>query len=116
MSESQNKIELKIDNARHIDVNPENGLSNSDVQDRIDNGLTNKSPKRVTKSFFKIFVDNFLNFFNILLFTIGAFLLFAHIAFDDFSDIKYYFFLFILTANILIGFFKIFTLENSLIH
>ncbi len=106
MSESQNKIELKIDSARHIDVNPENGLSNSDVQDRIDNGLINKSPKRVSKSFFKIFVDNFLNFFNILLFTIGAFLLFAHIAFDDFSDIKYYFFLFILMANILIGFFQ----------
>ena len=104
MRELSNKIETRISNATQIDVDLNTGLKDKDVELRIEEGLTNKSPKRVTKSYFRIFIDNFLNFFNILLFIIGAFLLLAQVGFDDISDIKYYFFLIILFANIFIGF------------
>lgn len=104
MRELSNKIETRISNATQIDVDLNTGLKDEDVELRIEEGLTNKSPKRVTKSYFRIFIDNFLNFFNILLFVIGAFLLLAQVGFDDISDIKYYFFLIILFANIFIGF------------
>lgn len=104
MRELSNKIDTRISNATQIDVDLNTGLKDKDVELRIEEGLTNKSPKRVTKSYFRIFIDNFLNFFNILLFIIGAFLLLAQVGFDDISDIKYYFFLIILFANIFIGF------------
>ena len=66
MREVQTKIESKIENASHIDVDPLLGLKDKDVELRIEEGLVNKSPKHVTKSYFKIFKDNLLNFFNII--------------------------------------------------
>ena len=83
--------------------NPNIGLSEEDVKNRVDAGLVNKIPKVVTKSYFKIFLDNVLNFFNILIFAlsiymiiIGAgptklvslYLLLINIAIGLFQDIK----------------------------
>lgn len=95
-------------NAKKNDVkeylpNPNIGLSDEDVKNRVDAGLVNKIPKVVTKSYFKIFLDNVLNFFNILIFAlsiymiiIGAgptklvslYLLLINIAIGLFQDIK----------------------------
>ena len=100
------KIESYIEGATKFSVNPESGLTSGEVKIRQDEKLTNKTEKHVTKSYLRIFLDNVVNFFNILLIVIAIFLLVSGITdFFNFknSDIRYYFFILILTANILIG-------------
>lgn len=76
------------------------GLTNEQVQERIDKGLINKIPKKVTKSYFKIFYDNVFNFFNLLLFAIFGFMLTAEF------DPSQYVFIYLLLINIAIGLFQ----------
>ena len=97
------RAEQNIGNAPSFDVDPNIGLNKEQVLSRQKDRLYNKSPKRVTKSYLRIFVDNILNFFNILLISIAIVCLIAGIGFTDWTDIKFYFFVLILTANILIG-------------
>ena len=51
----------------NIECDLANGLSDEQVQKRKEEGLINKTPKKVTKSYFKIIFDNIFNFFNLLL-------------------------------------------------
>ena len=85
---------------RHFPVDAENGLTAEQVQQRIDEGLVNKIPKHVSKSYWKIITDNLLNFFNILLITIAILMVIAKIEITAFA------FLFILFFNIAIGLYQ----------
>ena len=55
--------------------NPLLGLSSEQVKKRNDDGLVNKMPKTVTKTYFKIFLDNVFNFFNIIIFAISIYMI-----------------------------------------
>lgn len=81
----------------HINCDLNVGLTSEQVELRRKDGLVNKIQKHVTKSVWKIIRDNVLNFFNIFLFVIAAAMFVAQL------PITYFGFLFIITANILIG-------------
>lgn len=93
-------IEKKIDNVEHFDVDLNVGLSDEQVQSRIDDGLVNKIPKHVSKSYLRILYDNLVNFFNILLITIAVFMIVAGVPFTSFA------FILVLAVNIAIGLFQ----------
>ena len=93
-------IEKKIDNVEHFDVDLEKGLSEEQVQSRIDDGLVNRIPKHVSKSYWRIFYDNVINFFNILLFAIAVLMIIAGVPFTSFA------FLLVLVVNTTIGLFQ----------
>ena len=86
-----------------INSNPLLGLTSEQVKQRNDDDLVNKMPKTVTKTYFRIFFDNVINFFNIVIFAISIFmivvgagptklvslyLLIVNIAIGLFQDIK----------------------------
>ncbi len=95
------KTDISIGNAPKFDVDIEKGLSKEQVESRKKDKLVNKTTKRVTKSYLRIILDNFVNFFNILLFIIAIFIALAGI-----TQPTFYFFVLILTANIAIGLFQ----------
>ena len=73
------------------------GLTNEQVQERINNGLTNKKKKKYSKSYLKIFLDNFCTFFNLLGLIVCIALAYAG------ASIGNFFFAIIYIANIIIG-------------
>lgn len=93
-------IEKKIENVEHFRVDLNIGLSEEQVRERLDAGLVNRIPKHVSKSYWKIFYDNIVNFFNLFLFAIAALMIVAHV------NITSYAFLVILFINITIGLFQ----------
>ena len=56
-------IEKKIENVDHVRVDLNIGLSLEQVEERLIDGLVNRIPKHVSKSYWKIFYDNIVNFF-----------------------------------------------------
>jgi len=97
------ELQGKIENAPVILADFASGLSADQVAERIDEGLTNKTPKKVTKTYWKIFVDNIFTFFNVVYFVILILLLcgqanysaylfavpvFGNVVFGLFVDIK----------------------------
>ena len=93
-------IEKKIDNVKHFNVDLDIGLNEEQVQSRIDDGLVNRIPKHVSKSYGRIFYDNIVNFFNILLITIAILMIIAKVPFTSFA------FLVVLIINTVIGLFQ----------
>ena len=75
---------------------PKIGLTQEQVNSRVNDGLTNKNVKHYTKSYWEIFKTNVLTFFNIFLFIIAGSL----IAVKRYSSL---FFLVVQLGNILIG-------------
>lgn len=47
-------------------IDPAQGLSDSQVQERIDAGCVNTQDERITKSYEEIFRDNVLTLFNLI--------------------------------------------------
>lgn len=86
-------------NITRYEVNPEEGLSSYQVDERVSQKLTNVTKRVVGKTYMQIIRDNVLNFFNILLFVIGIFMLIAQ-KYDSL------FFLAILIPNIAIGLYE----------
>ncbi|MCR5505899.1 MAG: HAD-IC family P-type ATPase [Bacilli bacterium] len=78
---------------------PEQGLDEEIVAQRKADKLVNKTIKTVGKTYWKIIVDNVLNFFNILLFAIAIIMIIAK-KFDSL------FFLAVLIPNIAIGLYE----------
>ena len=78
---------------------PEQGLSNAQVAERVQQKLTNKTTRIVGKTYLQIVVDNVFNFFNILLYIMAGLLIFAR-KYDSL------FFLVILVCNMGIGLFE----------
>ena len=91
------KITESITYAPHIDVDISRGLSEEDVLKRKKLRLENKTKKHVSKSYWKIFTDNFFNALNIILFAVFALMVYARLS------ISHYVFMVILGANIVIG-------------
>lgn len=98
---------MKHKESKHLKNNPSpiecdltKGLTDEQVQKRKDEGFSNKTSKKVTKSYFKIVFDNVFNFFNLLLFAIFIFMLTA--GFDP----RNYAFIYLLIINISIGLFQ----------
>ncbi len=77
-------------------ANPDEGLTQEQVEKRISQGLVNVTKKGSTKSIKKIIFSNLITFFNILTFAIAGIL----ISVRAFTDL---FFVVIVTANIVIG-------------
>lgn len=108
MAEYKKYDEFKkmIDEAEDISPDLSCGLNKEQVQNRIDAGLTNKTPKRVSKSTKDIIKDNLLSFFNILLFIIGCIYIYVDLGIDEktlFDTVRDCLFLGILFTNIVIG-------------
>ncbi|MCF0117681.1 MAG: HAD-IC family P-type ATPase, partial [Bacilli bacterium] len=55
-----------------FEPNIKKGLNDFQIKSRVHDRLVNKSNKSYTKSYWKIFTDNFLTFFNIVLYIIAA--------------------------------------------
>ena len=89
-------MKKEIDIVRY-NPNFKEGLSSEQVKERNKQGLVNKIVKRVTKSYFKIFYENVVNAWNILLFAIAALMIYAKI------EIINYAFLVVLVINIFVG-------------
>ena len=87
-------------NKEHFPLDIERGLTNEQVQQRINDGLLNKTKKLVTKSYVRIVYENVFNFFNILLFLIIVAMIIAK------SDLINFFFAGILALNIIIGLYQ----------
>lgn len=74
------------------------GLNDDEVKQRIADGLVNKVPKKVTKTYWEIFCDNFFSFFNMVFFGIGILMAAAQI-----RGISNYAFLLPIVCNIILG-------------
>lgn len=91
------KITVKDDSeVARYKRDPHVGLSSEEVASRISDGLINTTKKRVSKSYFRIFFDNFVNVFNIILYVMAALLIIV----EKYSSL---FFLIILVFNITIN-------------
>ncbi len=76
---------------------PENGLSESQVNERLNHGLNNKVKQKYSKSYLSIFVENICTFFNLL----GLIVLVALLLVN--AKLSNYFFVLFYVSNILIG-------------
>ena len=100
MNEEKTIDKKEVQDKRHFPVDLEVGLTSEQVQQRNEQGLVNRIPKHVSKSYWRIALDNVLNFFNILLFGLSALMIVAKIEITAFG------FLFILIINIIIGLYQ----------
>lgn len=98
MSIKSEELQKKIDSSRPINPDYLYGLSEEDVLERRKEGLYNKTPKQVTKSYLRIVLDNVLSFFNIIFFSIAILMLISGI-----RTPSSYFFLLPLLGNIALG-------------
>ena len=90
----------EVEDERHFPVDTEIGLTSEQVSLRNEQGLVNRIQKHVSKSYWRILLDNVLNFFNILLFALSILMIIAKIEITAFG------FLFILIINIIIGLYQ----------
>ena len=84
------------------------GLSHEQVEARNKEGLINRSVPVVGKTLWQIIRDNVLSFFNILLFVIAGFMIYANVA-DQNPQTKWHrglFFVLVLLSNIIIGLYQ----------
>ncbi len=95
---TKEKLVAELEKAEKYSPDYKEGLNETQVKARHEAGLVNKTPKKVTKSYWKIFTDNFFSFFNTILFLIAILMLSGGI-----FEIKYYSFLLVLSLNIGIG-------------
>lgn len=93
------KFQQKKDNIRRVLTKYDKGLTNYQVNLRKSQGLSNNTQIKVNRTYFDIFLKNFVTFFNILLIAIGIIL----IAAGKWDSCV---FLVILVANISIGLFQ----------
>lgn len=89
-------LQKKVDSAVRYEPKYDVGLDEIQVEERITNKLVNKKKKTVTKSYLKIFTDNFFTFFNILIFGLGIIVTIA----EKYTQLL---FLVVITINIIIG-------------
>lgn len=95
----------KIDNLRSRIAEAEKyypdfvyGLSNEQIEARKKVRLVNKTPKKVTKTYWRIFTDNIFTFFNLIYFGMAI-----AMAFSLKLTLSSFFFLLPVTCNVIIG-------------
>ena len=81
------------------------GLSSSEVEERIKLGQVNKTKMIAGKSVWEIIRTDVLSFFNIMLFAIFAFMLYANSVSPQFKLFDF-FFMGVLGCNIIIGLYQ----------
>jgi cation-transporting ATPase E len=86
-----------VNNAPAIETDFMVGLNQEQVAKRIEEGFSNKTPKKVTKSYWQILSDNLFSFFNLIFLAITVLMLVAGMRGT------YYLFLIPILGNILIG-------------
>ena len=84
----------------HFPLDTKNGLTSEQVNQRIEEGLVNKTKKHVTKSYVRIVYENVFNFFNLLLILITTAMIIARIEIINFVFVG------ILVLNISIGLYQ----------
>ena len=97
MAKGLKTINKWISGAETFDVSPSVGLTADQVKQSSKEGLVNKTVKHVTKSYWRIFTDNFFNVLNMLMIAVLVFMIIAGLSWS------HYLFLFILAANIIVG-------------
>lgn len=97
MFNKRDELIKEIKQTELIEKSYKEGLSSEEVEKRIKQGLANKVSKKVTKSFWRIFLDNVLSFFNLIYIVIGIFMAVAKLPLSNF------FFLLPVLSNIVIG-------------
>jgi cation-transporting ATPase E len=96
-SKKKSEFIKSVQEATPIEADFMVGLTDDEVAGRIDEGFTNKTQKKVTKTYYQIFVDNFFSFFNLVFFGIAILMMIAQM------PITFYFFLVPIICNIVIG-------------
>ena len=98
-SEKKKKIKPALDMSKAERYSPEysEGLNETQLNERRDNGYINVIAKKNGRSYGRIIVDNVFTFFNILTFAVAIALIYAG------AQPTQLFFLIIILANILIG-------------
>ena len=94
-----------IKEVERFNPNVKKGLTSEQVEQRIKEGKINTNKIIVGKTTWEILRSNVFTFFNILLFVIAGFMIYANVN-DTASDAKWYnglFFVMILLSNIIIG-------------
>ncbi len=91
------ELEERIGRARKILPDFAYGLSSLEVEERKKDGLANKVAKKVTKTYWKIFLDNFFTFFNLIYFVLAILMLYGRM------NLSSFFFLLPVFGNIVIG-------------
>lgn len=87
---------FNINNAKRLSPDIKKGLTNEEVNERVQDGYINYLETNTTKSYKSIFISNIFTFFNLLCFLIAG----ALMAVGSFDNL---FFLFILVCNVMIG-------------
>ncbi len=90
---------ITCETAHRFNPTPQSGLTTTQVNERIKEGLINKTKHAVGKSYTEIIFNNVFSFFNVLLFVIAGLLIYA----GEFNSL---FFLFVLIPNIIIGLYE----------
>ncbi len=80
----------------HVIADPNIGLNDQQLQERVDRGMTNVQPNVVTKSYFKIFRTNVITLFNIINFFLATLILM-------YGNLKNLSFMIIVLFNIVVG-------------
>ncbi|MCR5490529.1 MAG: HAD-IC family P-type ATPase [Bacilli bacterium] len=93
----QSKMNKAITAATPIDVDFEKGLTFEQAEQRKKDGLTNKTKRHVTKTYWQIFTDNFFNFLNMILLVVAVLMMMVGLSWS------HYLFLAIAIANTVIG-------------
>lgn len=91
-----NKRKTNMQYVDRFEPNPEDGLNDEQVNQRILEGFSNFKPKNSSKSIPQIFMSNILTILNVLIFIIAGFLI-------SIGSVKDLTFLVIITVNIVIG-------------
>ena len=103
----RNKKAVDI-NVERIESSFKDGLSTEQVDSRVNQGLVNKTKMIAGKSVWEILRTDVLSFFNIVLFTIAVFMIYANVN-DGINETKWYsglMFAAILVSNIIIGLYQ----------
>ncbi|HQB96327.1 MAG TPA: HAD-IC family P-type ATPase [Bacilli bacterium] len=101
------KSEIKVDEVIRYTPKHDEGLSTQQVNARKVAKMTNEKPNKGVKSIFSILMRNFFSFFNVLLYAIGAALIYI-------KEWQSLLFLVILFSNILIGLIQDFRARRTL--
>ena len=97
MSKKVQNLEEKIKNARKIHPDFAFGLNDEEVEERKKDGLSNRIQKKVTKSYWRIFLDNVFTFFNLIYFVLAILMAYGK------TPIYSFFFLGPVLGNVIIG-------------
>ncbi len=93
----KNKKTQSLLEVRRFNADANEGLSQKQVDERIEQGLVNKTGKKYSKSYRSIFIGNICTFFNLLCAVAAVALLLAH------ADISQFLFVAIFLCNIVVS-------------